>query len=74
MKPSLLLRESSKLTTCLQAAHNFLLAEADARAIFATLTAAIEKHWQTVCDEAQLSEIDKRLLWRRQFLNPYSIS
>ena len=65
---------SSRLTTCLETAHNFLIAEAEARVIMDNLKAAIEDHWDAVCDEAQLGEIDKRLLWRRQFLNPYSIN
>ena len=64
---------SSQLTTCLKTAHNFLIAEADARVIMDNLKAAIEEHWDAVCDEVQLGEIDKRLLWRRQLLNPYSI-
>ena len=65
---------SSQLTTCLETAHNFLIAEADARVVIENLKAAIEEHWDAVCDEAQLGEIDKRLLWRRQILNPYSIN
>ena len=65
---------SSRLTTCLETAHNFLMAEADARIVIENLKAAIEEHWDAVCDEAQLGEIDKRLLWRRQILNPYSIN
>ena len=62
----------SQLKTCLAAAHNFLLSAADAHAIFETQIAAIETHWTSVCDEAELSEVDRRLLWGRQFLNPYS--
>ena len=53
---------SSQLTTCLETAHNFLIAEADARVVIENLKAAIEEHWDAVCDEAQLGEIDKRLL------------
>ena len=64
---------SSQLTTCLKTAHNFLIAEADARVIMDNLKAAIEEHWDAICDEVQLGEIDKRLLWRRQLLNTYSI-
>ena len=64
----------SRLTTCLQTAHNFLVAEDDARVIFDAQIAAIEKHWDAVCAEAQVSETDRKLLWKRQFLNPYSIS
>ncbi|MCG8434679.1 MAG: type II toxin-antitoxin system HipA family toxin, partial [Gammaproteobacteria bacterium] len=62
----------SQLKTCLAAANNFLLAEEDARAIFRYLTETIEQHWDAVCEEAELSEVDKKLFWRRQFLNPYS--
>ncbi len=64
----------SQLKTCLEAAKHFLLSEEDARAIFAHLIGAIEQHWQAVCDEAELSEVDRSLLWGRQFLNPYSIT
>ena len=65
---------SSRLATCLDSAHNFLLSQADARAVMDELRAAIEQHWNAVCDEARLGEIDKRLLWGRQFLNPYSLT
>ena len=64
----------SQLKTCLAAAHHFLLSEDDARAIFSHLTASIEKHWDAVCEEAELSEVDRKLLWGRQFLNPFSTS
>lgn len=65
---------SSRLVTCLESAHNFLLSRGDARALMDELQAAIEEHWNAVCDEAQLGEVDKRLLRGRQFLNPWSIS
>ena len=63
----------SRLKTCLETAHNFLLSEKEARETFGNLTAAIEQHWGTVCKEAELNEVDKKFLWRRQFLNPYSV-
>lgn len=63
----------SQLKTCLETAHNFLLSEKEAREIFGNLTTAIEQNWDSVCEEAKLNEVDKKLLWRRQFLNPYSI-
>ncbi len=63
----------SQLEICLEAAHNFLLSENDARATFDNLTGTIMQQWDTVCDEAELSEVDRRLLWRRQFLNPFSV-
>lgn len=63
----------SQLKTCLKAAHNFLISEPQARAIFAQQKKAITTNWDAICNEAKLSEIDKKLLWGRQFLNPYSI-
>jgi serine/threonine-protein kinase HipA len=62
----------SQLKTCLETAHNFLLSEEEARAIFDKLATVIEQQWDRVCEEARLSEVDKKLLWRRQFLNPFS--
>jgi len=63
----------SQLKTCLETAHNFLLSEEEARETFGNITAVIEQHWDTVCEDAKLNEVDKKLLWRRQFLNPYSV-
>lgn len=63
----------SQLKLCLEAAKHFHLSDEDARAIFGHLVEAIEQNWKVVCDEADLSEADRSLLWRRQFLNPYSI-
>jgi len=63
----------SRLKTCLETAHNFLLSEEEARTVFGNMTAAIEQNWESVCEEAELNPMDKKLLWRRQFLNPYSV-
>ena len=62
----------SKLKTCLQTANNFFLSEEEAREIFGNLISIIEQNWEAVCEEAELNEANKKLLWRRQFLNPYS--
>ncbi len=62
----------SQLKTCLEAANHFLLSQNDARTVFGHLTETIEKHWDATCEEAELSEVDKKLFWGRQFLNPYS--
>lgn len=63
----------SHLKNCLKTAHNFLLSEDDACEIFARQKVVIEHNWDFVCQEAQLSDVDKNHLWKRQFLNPYSI-
>ena len=62
----------SRLKSCLETAHNFLLSELEARNIFEKLITAVKQHWDTVCEEAALSDADKKLLWGRQFLNTFS--
>lgn len=61
----------SSLNVCLQAAHNFLLSEREARAIIREQVNVIRENWNLVCDEAELSQVDKNVFWQRQFLNPY---
>ena len=63
----------SQLRTCLMAAKYFLLSEDSAREIFTHITQTIKQHWDAVCDEATLNEVDKTLFWKRQFLNPFSL-
>lgn len=64
----------SQLATCLKAAHNFLLSPDEANAIIENQIQTITDNWDSVCAEAELSEVDKRLFWNRQFLNPYSMT
>ncbi len=62
----------SKLKSCLDAAPHFLLSEADAKTIIAKQREAIEVNWEKVCGEANLSAVDRKLFWKRQFLNPFA--
>lgn len=63
----------SRLSTCLDAAVNFLLKLDEAEAIIRQQMLTITENWRNVCDEAGLSEIDRNGLWRRQFINPFAI-
>ena len=63
----------SQFKTCLAAAQNFLLSEDEAYTIFEHQKSIIEKNWPSICDEAKLNEVDRKLLWERQFLNPFSV-
>lgn len=63
----------SCLKTCLAASQSFLLTQQEARAIFEQQISIIEDNWHSTCDEAELSEVDRNLLWQRQFLNPFSL-
>jgi serine/threonine-protein kinase HipA len=62
----------SQLKVCRDAAHNFLLSENEATAIFDHQIETIERHWLEVCDDAELSEVDRKLFWKRMFLNPFA--
>ncbi|MES9830280.1 MAG: type II toxin-antitoxin system HipA family toxin [Candidatus Thiodiazotropha sp.] len=62
----------SNLKSCLDAATHFLLSEVEAKAIFKKQHEAIKANWEKVCDEASLSAVDKKLFWKRQFLNPFA--
>jgi serine/threonine-protein kinase HipA len=63
---------SSKLATCLASAGRFLIEEITAKEIIDNQIEMIQTHWNTVCEEADLTEVDKRFFWQRQFLNPYA--
>lgn len=62
----------SQLKLCLEVVRHFLLSEEDAITIFRHMENVIRKNWDMVCEEAQLSEVNKKYLWKRQFLNPFS--
>jgi len=62
----------SRISACLEAAHHFLLSKKEATAIVEHQISAILKNWNTVCEEAGLSETDHALLWSRQYLNPFA--
>ena len=63
----------SQLKTCLAAAHHYLLSNDEAVVIVDKVETAIRENWDRVCEEAELSPVDKELMWQRQFLNPFSI-
>lgn len=61
----------SRVSSCIEAAHHFLLSENEALAVIQHQLAALGDFWKDVCEEAALTDIDRRLLWGRQFLNPF---
>jgi serine/threonine-protein kinase HipA len=64
----------SRVISCIEASPHFLLSTDEAQDIVEQQKRAIKENWNSVCDEANLSEIDRKLLWGRQFLNPYVFS
>lgn len=63
----------SQIQVCLQARNQFLLSKQKATEIVKHQIRTIEKKWKMVCEEAELSQVDRNLLWKRQFLNPFSL-
>jgi serine/threonine-protein kinase HipA len=63
---------ASQITLCLKAAPLFLLSEGEAILIAANQIKVIKDLWPKVCNEAQLTDVDRNFFWGRQFLNPYA--
>ncbi len=64
----------SRIASCLEAAHHFLLGPPEATAIVEGQLRCIAENWSPVTKEAGLSETDRNLFWGRQFLNPYAFT
>ncbi len=62
----------SRIALCLSAAPSFLMTERDAVAVAKHQIETIRDRWDAMCAEAALSEVDRNLFWRRQFLNPFA--
>ena len=62
----------SKLSVCLDAAYIFLLAEKEAITIVKQQLNTNITHWEAICDQVQLSEVDKKFILSRSFLNPFA--
>ena len=70
----LILRDErkSRIGLCLEAAPLFLLTGEEALVVAQRQITTIRDRWPAICAEAGLSEVDRNLLWRRQFLNPFA--
>lgn len=64
----------SRLSSCLSAAHHFLLSERQAIETIEAQLRTVAAHWDDICGEADLSEVDRNLFWGRPFLNPYAFA
>ena len=62
----------SRITTCLDAAHHFLLDKDDAVELIETMINIIVKNWKSVCDETPMRGVDRNFYWKRIFMNPYA--
>lgn len=62
----------SCVSSCLDAAHQYLLSPDDSRAMISHQLRIMGDGWNNVCRQANLGENERRLLWGRQFLNPFA--
>lgn len=62
----------SRLATCIDAAGEFLLSEAQARTMIDRLVQTIIDGFDDVADTVGLTDLDRKLLWRRALLHPYA--
>lgn len=63
----------STLHSCLAAAPDFLLNDQQAQAIIENQLVTIASEWDRVCEQAKLTETDRRFFAGRQFLNSYCV-
>jgi serine/threonine-protein kinase HipA len=65
---------ASKISVCLKAAPSFLITNDEAIVMIKHQISVMQARWTAICDEAKLSEVDRNLMWGRQFLNPFAFS
>ena len=61
-----------QLETCRLSAPNLVINDIDARELIDHQIDAITRLWPAICEEAELSIVQRTYLWRRQFLNDYA--
>lgn len=64
----------SRIATCLEAAHHFLLSSGEALAVVEAQLRSLGRNWDSVCTEAALSQPERNFFWGRQFLNPFAFT
>ena len=62
----------SQVAGCIERAATYLLEPEKAREIVEGQIAGIEEGWVEACEAADLSDVERREAWGRQFLNPYA--
>ncbi len=63
----------STLSNVLSICASFQLDEESAKEIINTLFALVEKKWTEVCDEADMSTVERERFWQHAILNPYCL-
>lgn len=61
----------SKFKFCLDVVFYFQLIESEVKVVFEKQCEVIELNWNKVCDEVNLSVVDCKFFWKRQFFNVF---
>jgi serine/threonine-protein kinase HipA len=65
--------KESQVAGCVERAHLYQLSKTQATAIVEHQIEVINSNWAGVCEQAELSEVDRSYFWKRQFLNDYAL-
>ena len=63
----------SQVARCISHAPTYRLSPADAANIIDHQIDVIRSEWHAACDRAELTDLQRQVLWGRQFLNPYAL-
>jgi serine/threonine-protein kinase HipA len=64
---------ASQVAGCVERSETYLVSQKRAREIVDQQIAVIEDQWESTCDRAGLTDVDRAQHWQRQFLNPYAL-
>ena len=62
----------SQLKVCIASAVSYKLSAKQAQEIIDHQLESIKTNWDAVCDEAKLPKLERKMLWERQFMNPFA--
>lgn len=61
----------SQIRECILAAPHFQLSRKEAILVIEEIANSVVDHWKIVCEEAELSPVDRNLFSKNQFFNPF---
>jgi serine/threonine-protein kinase HipA len=62
----------SQLRECINSASQFQLSKQEAIAIIEMISSSIIDNWENLCEESELSSIDRKIFGANQFFNPFA--
>jgi serine/threonine-protein kinase HipA len=65
--------KDSQVAGCVERCQTYHLSKTEASEIVDEQIATITRDWNEVCDKAELPEVERKGLWKRQFLNGYAL-